>query len=93
MKIYTVVTDVVIDVTDSRKSVNTRVVITLLLHDFILKALKAANIHVPNYRRNPFIYLDTPELLFNRICYNIVLDITLLVVELRLFLLYFFLSF
>ena len=35
MKIYIVVTDVVNDVTYSRKSVNTRVVITLLLHDVI----------------------------------------------------------
>ena len=35
MKINIVVTDVVNDVTYSRKSVNTRVVITLLLHDVI----------------------------------------------------------
>ena len=32
---YIVVTDIVNDVMYSRKSVNTRVVITLLLHDFI----------------------------------------------------------
>ena len=35
MKIYIVATDVVNDVTYSRKSVNTCVVITLLLHDVI----------------------------------------------------------
>ena len=35
MKIYIVATDVVNDVTYSRKSVSTRVVITLLLHDVI----------------------------------------------------------
>ena len=35
MKINIVVTDVVNDVTYSRKSVNTRVVITLLSHDVI----------------------------------------------------------
>ena len=35
MKIDIVVVDVVIDVTYSPKSVNTRVVITLLLHDVI----------------------------------------------------------
>ena len=35
MKIYIVVMDVINDVTYSRKSVNTRVVITLLLHDVI----------------------------------------------------------
>ena len=35
MKISIVITDVVNDVTYSRKSVNTRVVITLLLHDVI----------------------------------------------------------
>ena len=35
MKIYIVVTDVVNDVTNSRKSVNTRVVIRFLWHDFI----------------------------------------------------------
>ena len=35
MKINIVVTDVVNDVTYSRKSVTIRVVITLLLHDFI----------------------------------------------------------
>ena len=35
MKIYIVVTDVVNDVTHSRKSVNTRVVIRFLWHDVI----------------------------------------------------------
>ena len=35
MKINIAVTDIINDVTYSRKSVNTRVVITLLLHDVI----------------------------------------------------------
>ena len=53
MKIYIVVTDDVNDVTYSRKSFNTRVFITLLLHDII--HWKTATSYEPHREKTGFL--------------------------------------